>query len=433
MTHMARVSLVVGVLVSVILIGGVAFAQSADDLRRIVTFRGLDLTAPGDLATARSVVAMSGSREVHNLWLINALAIQLPADRLDQALAFLGSYPFVVGVFDDPVAMVDGGSHCIWIDPAPASSPLPEIYDRGQQMIDVPAAWQQWPGLEGAGVTIAVLDTGIDGSHPELSPRVVGGFNALAGANPSDYMDDNGHGTHVAGIIAAALNGQGIIGVAPRSTLLAVKVVDQCGKGQDSDLIYGLQWVYHNGSPLAKLVNMSPGFPNDSLPRRQAIQRLYERGVIMVASAGNRCAADGGQDEAGGDAGEGQACNRSITTIRYPAAYHEVTAVGATDIYDHITTYTLTGPQGDQLDIAAPGGSKATGIRILSTIPGGYGWGSGTSQAAAHVTGAVALALQLQPGALLDRVLCLLRTTAEGPGRINVYNMVQALLQFQCP
>ena len=105
-------------------------------------------------------------------------------------------------------------------------------------MIDVPAVHQRWPGLWGTGVMVAILDTGIDLppplDHPELSPRIIGGYNARAGANPSDYKDDNGHGTHMAGIIEAALNSPlqaGIIGVAPQATLLPVKVLDQIWGG----------------------------------------------------------------------------------------------------------------------------------------------------------------------------------------------------------
>jgi subtilisin family serine protease len=214
------------------------------------------------------VVADSGSCEVHNLWLINALAIQLPPDSADQAqaLAKLRSNPFVERVDDDPSA---------------ASSPVPEQYDWGQQL-----------GLVGAGVTVAVLDTGIDPSQSKLQLNLAGGYNARAGANPSQYQDDNGRGTHMAEIIAAAL---------PGATFLAVKVLDQCGKGISSDLINGLQWVYgyNNGSPLVKLVNMSLGSSTDSLPLQKAIQYSDYYGWIIVASDGNLC--EGGGDEGGGD------------------------------------------------------------------------------------------------------------------------------------
>jgi subtilisin family serine protease len=426
MTRMARASLVVGVLVSVILVGGGAFSASGQDLKEVVIF--LDSTP---LAVQLQVVAQSGSSVVHTLSLINAVAIQLPEVGTAQALAFLQGNPNVEGVYDDSVGMVDGGIWPICIAPA-AVPPVPESYPWGLQKIDVPAVHQQWPGLQGTGVTVAILDTGIDWSHPELSPRIVGGYNALAGG--VSYADDNGHGTHMAGIIAAALNSLGIIGVAPQVLLSAVKVLDQYGAGYLSDFIAGLQWVSSNG---IRLVNMSVGFSTDSLPLQKAIQSLYNSGVIMVASAGNRCAQSPSQDEGGGDSCQGGpalTCDPSQTAVKYPAAYSWVLAVTATDMADQVTAYSLTGAQ---VDVCAPGGSKATGIRILSTTIGdGYGWGSGTSQAAAHVTGAVALALQQKPQLAFNEVRSVLQTTAvdlgypstqQGAGRINVKNMVQAL------
>jgi subtilisin family serine protease len=425
MTYTARVSLVVCMLVSVILSGRGAFAKSADHLRRIVKFHGLDLKKPGDLATAHSVVAGSGSRKVHELWLINAMAIRLPAAGADHALVALQKNPTVEQVFDDLLS-VAAGAICI----APALPPVLESYPWGLQMIDVPAVHQQRPELQGTAVTVAILDTGIDSSHPELSPRVAGGYNALAGGGSS--VDTNGHGTHMAGIIAADLeNSLGIIGVAPQVTLKAVKVLDHSGVGYLSDLINGLQWVYNNGSPRARVVNMSLGFSTDSPALWQAIQSLYTSGVIMVASTGNRCAPSSGQDEGGGDCQAGPLlnCDPAQDTVKYPAAYPEVMAVVATDIDGAITGYSLVKPQ---WDVAAPGGSRATG-RILSTTIGGYGEGSGTSQAAAHVTGAIALALQLDPGLSFEEVLLCLQATAEGPGRINVKKLVQKLLAGPCP
>jgi subtilisin family serine protease len=429
MTQLARVGLVVRVLVSIILVGGGVFAESPDNRRSIVKFRDISLTDPQGLATARSVVKESGSSEVHTLWLINALAIQLPAQGAEHALAVLLNNPAVEGVFDDSVSVADGA---VCIDPAP--SPVPESYPWGLQKIDVPAVQPQWQGV---GVMVAIVDTGIDVSHPELSPRIVGGYNALA--KGGSYADDNGHGTHMAGIIAAALNSLGVIGVAPQATFLAVKVLDQYGAGYLSDLINGLQWVYgyNNGIPLVKLVNMSLGFSTDSPPLQQAIQSLYTSGVIMVASAGNQCAQSPSQDEGGGDnclGGPALTCDPSQTAVKYPAAYPWVLAVTATDYYDQVAAYSVSGPQ---VDVAAPGGSKATGMRILSTTTGGgYGEGSGTSQAAAHVTGAVALALQIQPSLSFTQLRSVLQTTAknlgypqeqQGAGRINVKKMVQQL------
>ena len=120
MTRMARFSLVVWVLVSVILIGGGVFAKNADNLRRIVKFRSIDVTNPEGLATARSVVRGSESSEMHRLWLVNALAIRLPTAKAEQALASLRSHRDVEEVYNDPMSRADGA---ICIDPAPPPSP----------------------------------------------------------------------------------------------------------------------------------------------------------------------------------------------------------------------------------------------------------------------------------------------------------------------
>jgi subtilisin len=290
-------------------------------------------------------------------------------------------------------------------------------------MIGVPTVH---PQQQGSGVTVAVLDTGI-ASHLELSEPIER-YNARYGE--SSNADENGHGTHMAGIIASELKNPvlGIIGVAPEVTLLAVKVLDRYGAGYLSDVVNGLLWVYNNGSPRAKVVNMSIGYPTDSPALKKAIHELDKEGVIMVASAGNYCPQPPIQDEGNGDDCDGgpQLACPPVQTVKYPAAYPEVMAVGATDSLDQIAGYSLSG---SEVDVWAPGGSKATGVRILSTTTGGlYGYGSGTSEAAAHVTGAVALALQLQPEISFEKVRCVLQATAEGPGRINIYNMVQALL-----
>jgi subtilisin family serine protease len=259
--------------------------------------------------------------------------------------------------------------------------------------INVPAAHQQHPTVRGSGVTIAILDTGIDSTHltvGEFSQRDAGGYNALDGGGSDN--DNQGHGTHMTGIIAAAANNTGIIGAAPNVNLAAVKVLDQNGNGYVSDVIDGFQWVHNNG---IRLVNVSLGFSTDSKPLQKAIQSLYNSGMIMVAAAGNRCSVRPSQDDgAGADCLVPSAsCAAPLTSVLYPAAYSGVIAVGATDINNQVTAYSLTGPQ---VDVVAPGGDMTS--RILSTnLSGGYGEAYGTSQAAAHVSGTLALALQCQP------------------------------------
>jgi len=185
-----------------------------------------------------------------------------------------------------------------------------------------------------------------------------------------------------------------------------VKVLNQSGSGYLSYFLNGMQWV--SGTDI-RLVNMSLGF-DDLPPLKQATQRLYGRGVIMVASAGCK---RGVQDEgASADGGCDTATVYDPSQLHgvYPAGYAWTIAVAATDYYNRVTDYSASGPW---LDVVAPGGSLATGIRILSTTPNGsYRAGSGTSQAAAHVTATCALALQLQLGLSFQQVLSVLQTTA---------------------
>jgi hypothetical protein len=448
MTRMARISLVICVLVSVILLGGGTFTASADALRKMVVFADGTL-----LSVQKTVVALSGSTILHTLSLVNALAIQLPNytdTSAVEALRFLESKVtglcnpleglcVVEGVHDDTKAIVDGGSRCVRIVPA-GQEDVFLLHDQNTWNIKRILADAVHPEHQGSGVRVAILDTGIDSSHPDLRRQVAEKYNARSG--DSSNTDENGHGTHIAGIIAADLeNSLGVVGVAPLATLLAVKVLDRYGAGYLSDLINGLQWVYNNGSPRAKVVNMSIGFENDDILLQKAIQQLYRKAVIMVASAGNRCELPPAQDEGGGEpcpGGPALVCDPDRTAMKYPATYHEVMAVVATDHPDReqdedtITAYSLSQPEG-KVDVAAPGGSKMKG-RILSTNKGGgFGYLSGTSLAAAHVAGAAALALELEPKLSFQQLLQCLQGTADGPGRINVVKLVLALLDHSCP
>jgi hypothetical protein len=331
------------------------------------------------------------------------------------------------------------------ICPTTAPPSAPESYRWGPQQIEVPAVDQEWSKIKGsAAVTVAVLDTGI-AYHPELSGRTAPGYNAIVGTGPP--ADGHGHGTHMAGIIAANKNQQAIIGVTgveSRIKVAAVKVLDDDGAGYLSGVIDGMRWVYDNDLPL---VNMSFGFSfsnqSDSTPLMKAVQKLYEAGVTMVAAAGNRCAAAPITDDGSGDScGPAASCDDPLTTITYPGAYGSwVIAVGATDIRGQVTAYSLSGPQ---LAVVAPGGAPVKGTQdgghILSTNKGGtYGRGDGTSQAAASVSGAAALALQLEPGLSPAQVRYYLTKTAvklpsysrdeQGAGQIDVKRMVEELLR----
>jgi subtilisin len=218
----------------------------------------------------------------------------------------------------------------------------------------------------GVGVTVAVLDTGVDTSHPDLA--VAGGYGYTASSHT--YVDDNGHGTHVSGTIAALNNTQGVVGVAPGVSLYAVKILDRNGSGSYSTIASGVDWAVANGMDVA---NMSLGGSSNNATLHTAITAAHNANVVVVVAAGN----------------DGISATRS-----YPGAYDgEVLTVSAYD-----TTRSRFASWSDYgvppIDVAAPGAS------ICSTWKGsGYQTEDGTSMSAPHVSGAVAVYLQNHPGA----------------------------------
>jgi subtilisin family serine protease len=364
---------------------------------------------------------------LHVLSFIVALGVQLDPGNIDALVRTLLSTPGVLAVRYDPL-----GSLTL-VDPiSSVTPPSTEGFHWGLARILVPEV-QQYDGLQGSGVAVAFVDTGIDSSHSEFrnargSTRIGGGFNAVAdegggckaGSNGGAYNDYHGHGTHVAGIASAAVNGQAIIGAAPQLTIMAVKVLDQNAHGFLSDFLCGLEWVYNRNIPL---VNMSVGFWNNKVLLEKAIQRLFQKRVIMVAAAGNRitgsdpsCVAGvegGGIDDGGGEgqSDESVSCDPSSDDPMYPAEYQSwVIPVAATNRGDQLAYYSRYEPG----IMAAPGGEQPKPEnRILSTRRGGgYAVGSGTSQAAAHVTGAMALALNKTPNLTFDEARNTLQATA---------------------
>jgi hypothetical protein len=214
----------------------------------------------------------------------------------------------------------------------------------------------------GVGVVVAVLDTGVDAAHPELRSRVLPGKDFVDPAGDG-RRDPNGHGTHVAGIVAAAADGSGTTGVAPAARILPVRVLAADGIGDDGVLALGIVWAAENG---ADIMNLSIGGAVPSTLLEDAIRFAFDRGVLVVISAGN----------------DGAFSN----TPSYPAAYPDAFAVGSTDAADRRSIFSNTGAY---LDIAAPGSW------IRSTWPGGgYQVLSGTSMAAPFVSGAAAVTLE---------------------------------------
>ncbi|MFC0335412.1 S8 family serine peptidase [Paenibacillus sepulcri] len=218
-----------------------------------------------------------------------------------------------------------------------------------------------WPLTLGKTVGIGIIDTGI-AKHPDL--HIAGGVNTINGRS---YRDDNGHGTHVAGI-AAALGTKGQIpGVAPRASLYAVKALDANGEGYLSDIIEGINWCIEKNIPV---INMSLGLEGGtSLALREAVRRASRKGIVIAASAGNNGRLSGGIDE--------------------PAKYRESIAVAASTRSNRIAPYSS---RGKGIAVTAPGSD------IKSTwLDGGYKILSGTSMSSPHAAGTAALLLSLEP------------------------------------
>ena len=224
----------------------------------------------------------------------------------------------------------------------------------GVEKIGAPTVWKD---IRGEGVRVGIIDTGIDLSHPDLNNNIKKTGWVLDCQN---IIDDNGHGSHVAGTIAALDNEIGVVGVAPKVEIYAVKAFSKSGRGNISDVIEGLNWCVENK---VKVINMSFGFKNNKALEK-AIKEVYKRNIVLVAAAGN----SGGNN-----------------SVMYPARYPEVIAVAASNSDDKVAWFSSGGTE---VDMMAPGAG------ILSTYKnGGYKSMSGTSMACPHVTAACALIL----------------------------------------
>lgn len=267
-----------------------------------------------------------------------------------------------------------------------------------------------WDAAKGDSKTvIAILDTGVDMTHPDLVDKIVSTGHDFAN-DDDDATDDVWHGTHVAGIAAADTNNSvGIAGVAWNCQILPIKVTDATGDGYYSWIIDGITWATDHG---ADVINISLGGDVDDPFLEDACKYAHDKGVVVVAAAGNN----------------------GIAAVSYPAAYDAyVLAVAASDYNDAITDFSSFGPE---VDVAAPG------VYILGPAPQWYVgdgylpylFASGTSMAAPHVAGLAALIRSAKPDLSVDDIMKVIRYTADdinkathpgrddyaGYGRINM-------------
>jgi len=313
-------------------------------------------------AAAMQHIERLGGAKIKDLPMVDGAAFYLPSKAAEHAVAGISG---VKRVEPDLVVQALG-------KPAPRQ-PAQEI-PWGVHRVNADLVWGWdtaefvWASYPSTTVKVAVVDTGIDTKHPDLTGNLKGGMSAVS--YTSSHNDDNGHGSHVAGIIAAVDNSIGVIGVAPAADLYAVKVLDRNGSGYLSDIIEGLQWVVANH---INVVNMSLGTSSYSPLFDGVVQDTINSGVVIVAAAGN----------------SGPGAN----TVMYPAKFAGVIAVSATNS-DSSNTIASFSSRGPEVDLAAPG------VSVFSTYKNqSYATLSGTSMASPHVAGVAALVLSSPIGA----------------------------------
>jgi len=341
------------------------------------------------MRSAAEPAAPRGSAVVRGLPSIRGAA--LSADK-KQSRSFWSEVAPPADASGDPDrTMLGAGLAKLWLDGRVTVNLTESV-----PMIGAPEAWAA--GYDGSGVTVAVLDTGIDVNHPDLSGQVDLTESFVPG---EEITDVDGHGTHVASTIVGtgAASGGQRKGVAPGADLIAGKVLGDDGFGQDSWIIAGMQWAAESG---ADVVNMSLGddVPSDGTdPMSLALNALSEQyGTLFVVAAGN----------AGPE------------TISTPAAAASALTVAATDKQDNLAWFSSTGPLafsgGMKPDIAAPG-VDITAARSQAMTDGGdglYQTMSGTSMASPHVAGAAAILAQQHPDWTGARLKQHLMSSAKG-------------------
>lgn len=279
----------------------------------------------------------------------------------------------------------------------------------GTSRADIKAtgAWDYEKGSEN--VLVAVIDTGIDYTHPDLKNKVISKGKDFA-YNDDDAFDDHYHGTHVSGIIAAETNNnEGVAGIAWNCKILPVKIFTADGQAEYDWLIQAIIWAadYEKNGLRVSVINMSLGGDESSVALEEALKYAYQKGIVLVAATGN----DG-------------------SSVLYPAAYDKYClAVGASDYNDRIASFSNYGPQ---VDVAAPGVWVLSTYPVFLTIPGRlpYAYATGTSMAAPHAAGLAALIKSRKPWLTPEEIMKIIKYSADdietkgrddysGYGRIN--------------
>lgn len=349
----------------------------------------IGIETDGERGANAEVKAMGGAA-IERIHGTTVQRVQVPAALLDAAEQSLLRMPGVQFV----------ERHTVY---APSFVPNDTSYSSSGQWhlrrIQAPQAWDITRGS--STLVIAILDTGVDGTHPDLAAKMVPGYNFYS--NNTNTADVHGHGTKVAGVAAATGdNLLGVVGVAMQSRIMPVRVSDPGGYAYASTIANGITWATDRG---AKVINISFGGIAGSNTVRSAAQYAYNRGTIVVAGAGN-CG-----------------CTESIGQTPY------ILSVSGTTSSDVLASFSS---RGNYVDLAAP----AAGI-LTTTRGGGYGLVSGTSFSGPIVAGVIALMKSANPALTTSQLSALIRANADdlgaagwdplyGDGRVNAYRAVAA-------
>jgi subtilisin family serine protease len=312
-----------------------------------VTFR------PGvSRAQAREVIEAAGGTPDLAVPKISSYLVGVEPDRRAAVIAALEDSSVVAEASKEPIAEI--------ADTKPDDEDWPQ--QDGLRVAGFPQAWDVTQGS--SKIVVAVVDTGVDASHPDLHGALVPGWNFVAGN--ADPTDDHGHGTAVAGVIAARSNNRsGGAGICWRCLVMPIKALDAKGTGDDTQIAAGIVWATDHG---AQVINLSLGGPGSSAPLTSAMSYANSKGVIVVAAAGNSGA----------------------TTQFFPAADSHAVSVAATTVADERFSWSNFG---SWVRLAAPG------CNVAPVRGGGYGMFCGTSSATPLVSGLAALELSAQPTA----------------------------------
>ena len=404
-------------------------ARAAD--QPVETIHLLVHFADGTSAAERSAIARAvGGRVEGEIAAIGVTRIAVTVERgtdASRVMRALASHANVSLAETDVRVHLDGTPN----DPYWSTDPFVGLGEWGARRIGADSARDLVGTL--APVVVAVIDTGVDAGHPDLVGVVLRGVTILKAQSQgcsADAIgtDDNSHGTHVAGIIAAnANNSIGIAGVAPNALILPIKALDCTGSGSISDIAQAITYAVDHG---ARIINISLGSSSDSATLESAVQYANSHGVLIVAAVGN----------CGPEISNTSHCLYTPDLPEYPGASPGVLGVGATSMDDTIAPFST---RGAQVALAAPG------VRIVSTTPHyptyqsqhgstmNYGVFSGTSQATPFVTGAAAMLLGVDPTLTSAQVADRLKATAAdlgapgtdtsfGAGRIDLLRAVAA-------